>query len=192
MDFSELISGLFSNEIFQGIWGLISPTIATVVAVLWGKAKKKLTEVTQNSDSNLKQILDVVKSTTAKLEALSEENKALIEENKTKDAEIAKLAESVTNIGNIVSIGFLDTKGISADAKVKISEAVSSLAKKGLNLEKTQEAVNTLTDKAIKTVEAVNQIKETLEIKAKESVELAATTEAEAIDLMNRIVDTHE
>lgn len=192
MDFSELISGLFSNEIFQGIWGLVSPTIATVVAVLWGKAKKKLTEVTQNSDSNLKQILDVVKSTTAKLEALSEENKALIEENKTKDAEIAKLAESVTNIGNIVSIGFLDTKGISADAKVKISEAVSSLAKKGLNLEKTQEAVNTLTDKAIKTVEAVNQIKETLEIKAKESVELAATTEAEAIDLMNRIVDTHE
>lgn len=192
MDFSELISGILSNDLFQSIWGLVGPTVATVVGVLWSKTKKKLTEVANNSDNNLKQILDFSKSVVAKLDTLAEENKALVEENKNKDAEIANLSESITNIGNIISIGFLDTKGISADAKVKISEAVSSLAKRGLDLTKTQQAVNSITEKATQTVEAVNQIREVIDIKGQESVDKAATTESEAIDLMNKIIDTHE
>lgn len=192
MDFSELLNDIVSNDTFKAIWDLLGPIIITIIGVLWAKAKKKLTEIATSSDSNLSTIVSNVKTMVSKLDALEQRCAALAEENKQKDAEIAKLTNSVISVGNMVSIGFLDTKGISADAKIKISESVSYLAQNGLNITKTQEAVDVISVKTEQAVETINQVKETIGIKAKESEEKAAATESEAIDILNRIVETHE
>lgn len=192
MDFSELLNNILSNDIFKGIWDLVGPVIITIVGILWGKAKKKLTTLASNSDNNLMSIMDELKHVVNKLDAVESRCAELAEENKAKDAEIAKLTNSITNVGNMVSIGFLDTKGISADAKIKISESVAFLAKNGLDISKTQEAVDVITKNSNEKIEAIVQAKEITEAKAKESEEKAATTETEAISLMNRIIETHE
>ena len=189
MDFSELLNNILSNDIFKGIWDLVGPVIITIVGILWGKAKKKLTTLASNSDNNLMTIMDELKHVVSKLDAVETRCAELAEENKAKDAE---LTSSITNVGNMVSIGFLDTKGISADAKIKISESVAFLAKNGLDISKTQEAVDVITKNSNEKIEAIVQAKEITEAKAKESEEKAATTETEAISLMNRIIETHE
>ena len=192
MDFSELLNNIVSNETFKAIWDLVGPVIITAISILWVKTKKKLTEVATSSDSNLSTIVTNVKTMVNKLDALEQQCAALAEENKQKDAEIAKLTNSIVSVGNMVSIGFLDTKGISADAKIKISESVTYLAQNGLDITKTQEAVDIISTKTEQSVEAINQVKEVIGIKAKESEEKAAATESEAIDILNRIVETHE
>ena len=192
MDFSELLNDIISNETFKAIWNLIGPTIITIIGILWAKTKKKLAAVANDSNSNLNQIITNIKTVVNKLDAVEARCAVLAEENKKKDEEIAKLTNSIISIGNMVSIGFLDTKGISADAKIKISESVSCLAKNGLDITKTQEAVDIISEKTEQSIEAINQFKEIVEIKAKESEEKAAATETEAIDILNKIVATHE
>lgn len=192
MDFAELLKDLLSNEIFNSIWGLIGPTVATVVGILWGKTKKKLTTLATSSDSNLSTILGELKNAVNKLNDVEARCAQLAEENQKKDEELAKLTNSITNVGNMVSIGFLDTKGISADAKVKISESVAFLANNGLDISKTQQAIDSITQKANEKVEAIFQAREIVDTNAKESEEKAAATETEAISIMNKIVETHE
>lgn len=192
MDFSELLNDILSNDIFKGIWDLVGPVIITAIGILWTKTKNKLASLASNSDNNLMAIMDNLKVAVDKLNDVEARCAELAEENKKKDEEIAKLTNSITSVGNMVSIGFLDTKGISADAKVKISESVSYLAKNGLDVAKTQEAVNIAVEKASQKIEEIYQAKEALEINAKESEEKAAVTESEAIDILNKIVDTHE
>lgn len=192
MDFSELLNDILSNDIFKGIWDLVGPVIITAIGILWTKTKNKLTSLASNSDNNLTAIMDNLKVAVDKLNDVEARCAELAEENKKKDEEISKLTNSITSVGNMVSIGFLDTKGISADAKVKISESVSYLAKNGLDVAKTQEAVNNAVEQASQKIEEIYKAKEVLEINAKESEEKAAATESEAIDILNKIVDTHE
>ena len=192
MDFSELLNDILSNDIFKGIWDLVGPVIITAIGILWTKTKNKLTSLASNSDNNLTAIMDNLKVAVDKLNDVEARCAELAEENKKKDEEISKLTNSITSVGNMVSIGFLDTKGISADAKVKISESVSYLAKNGLGVAKTQEAVNNAVEQASQKIEEIYKAKEVLEINAKESEEKAAATESEAIDILNKIVDTHE
>ena len=192
MDFSELLNDILSNDIFKGIWDLVGPVIIAAIGILWTKTKNKLTSLASNSDNNLTAIMDNLKVAVDKLNDVEARCAELAEENKKKDEEISKLTNSITSVGNMVSIGFLDTKGISADAKVKISESVSYLAKNGLDVAKTQEAVNNAVEQASQKIEEIYKAKEVLEINAKESEEKAAATESEAIDILNKIVDTHE
>ena len=142
--------------------------------------------------SNLSTILGELKNAVNKLNDVEARCAQLAEENKKKDEELAKLTNSITNVGNMVSIGFLDTKGISADAKVKISESVAFLANNGLDISKTQQAIDSMTQKANEKVEAIFQAREIVDTNAKESEEKAAATETEAISIMNKIVETHE
>ena len=109
-------------------------------------------------------------------------------ENAELKEEVKTTSDSVCKLINIVSLAFLDSKGVSGETKLAISKVIGEIETTGVDLNKINKTVESATKVAETTVEAVNKIHDQVEEHIEDSIEVAEGIKETSLDIYNTIL----
>lgn len=187
MTFSEFINTVFGGDIMQTASNWLVTVVAIVVSFLLKNNKTKLLEFSKSSNTVVSTIADNLLNINTDVKYLQNRIITLMESEKDREEQIKFLSNQVAELANIVAIGFLDTKGVSAEAKVNISKHIEKAVS-------SQSAISTyVSEKQIaeskKAEEVHKEIEQTTQAVTSQTVEAEATQES-ALELHNEILET--
>lgn len=185
MNFNEIMDLIFGAEWLGTLTQILSGTAMVAISALYAKLKNKLINSENSYAKTIGNMLDKNIEINNKLTEQTELNKELKEQQ-------AVTADAVVNLANIVAMGFLDSKGVTADTKLAIGQALGKLQAVGVDLDKVKGTVDHASEKAKVAVEVVNEIREASEKIIEDSTKVSEGITETSLNIYNEILDNNE
>ena len=182
MNFNELMDLIFGADWLGTLTQILSGTVMVVISALYAKLKNKLI----NSENNYAKTIGSMLDENIKINNELSEQKLLNKELQNKQTQTT---DAVVNLANIVALGFLDSKGVTAETKLAISKALGSLQDVGVDLDKVKGTVEHATETTKIAVEVVNEIREASEKVIENSTKVSEGITETSLDIYNEILD---
>lgn len=182
MSFSEFMNGVFGADWLGNVIQILSSIALIWITKIYSNIKIKLLNSDNKYAKDIGNLLDNNIQINTELLNVKAENAELKEEVKT-------TSDSVCKLINIVSLAFLDSKGVSSETKLAISKVIGEIEATGVDLNKINKTVESATKVAETTVEAVNKIHDQVEEHIEDSIEVAEGIKETSLDIYNTILD---
>ena len=182
MSFNEIMDLIFGADWLGTLTQILSGGVMVIISALYAKLKNKLINSENNNAKIIGEMLDKNIAINNELAEQKELNKELQDKQTV-------TTDAVVNLANIVAMGFLDSKGVTSETKLAISQTLGKLQMVGVDLDKVKNTVDHAAETSKIAVEVVNEIKEASEKVIENSTKVSEGITETSLDIYNEILN---